>query len=262
MSPYGNGYGNDLYIKSPDPSLSSTITTFEIGSSDTYDANAHIEVNRNCSITAEPSSKIIIGKYADLFFEIDEAQSQGINGGKMTLNNNSSIFLKENSNTYIYAGGKIINEGSIFSCESNANISVSTNGEYIISENVTNNQIISNGAKMTLNGGTLRIGDNSILIYDGQGTHLTVNQGSSIQLGHNAKIEFKTGHIWNQTAVCSVLWTEQILRRDLCSIMRVQVQLQITLLIIFRIRFMFQTQARLTNLFTTIFQITRLTLII
>lgn len=193
MSPYRNGYGNDLYVKSPDASINNTITTYEIGSSETYDANARIEVNQNCNIIIEQNAKIIIGKYADLFFEVNEAQSQGENGGKMTLKNNSSIVLKENSNTYVYAGGKIINEGAGFNCELNANISVAPNGEYLISNNVTNNQIISNGAKMTLLGGKLSIGDNSILIFDGQGTHLTVNQGSTIQLGQNAKIEFRNG---------------------------------------------------------------------
>jgi tetratricopeptide (TPR) repeat protein len=193
MFPYSNGMGNDLYVKSPDASINNTITTFEIASSETYDANARIKVNQNCNIIIEQNAKIIIGKYADLFFEVDEAQSQGENGGKMTLKNNSIIVLKENSNTFVYAGGKIINEGAGFNCELNANISVAPNGEYFISNNVTNNQIISNGAKMTLLGGKLRIGNNSILIFDGQGTHLTVNQGSTIQLGHNAKIEFRNG---------------------------------------------------------------------
>jgi len=60
MSPYGNGMGNDLYVKSPDASINNTITTFEIASSDTYDANARIEVNQNCNIIIEQNAKIII----------------------------------------------------------------------------------------------------------------------------------------------------------------------------------------------------------
>ncbi len=63
ISQYSNGMGNDLIVKSPDASINSTITTFELCSSDNYDANAYMEVNQNCRIIAEPYSQIIIGKY-------------------------------------------------------------------------------------------------------------------------------------------------------------------------------------------------------
>ena len=191
--PYNNTQnGNDLILRSSISNSLDSLTTLKLISGNDYNINSVINVNYNCKIIAENKSKIDCGDYSEIFLRKTGSQTNTINP-KLILNEGSYLNMGSNSIIHLEEDGEMINSGSYITHASNSEIYISSTGKYEISPNVIIDHIVQNNSKIILNGGSLKIGDNSVLIFDGQGTHLTVNQGSTIQLGKNAKIEFKNG---------------------------------------------------------------------
>ncbi len=195
LNPYEDAiYGNDLILKSSISSNTDSLTKLILSSGSNYNENSRIRVRNNCKIIAENRSKIVLGDYSQIILERLENQTTQINS-KLLLENNSNLVFGINSEINVNAYGELINEGGLiaYSQNSNAKIIIQSNGLYEIKPNVTNIHTVTNGGRILLQGGHLKIGDNSNLIFDGSTSFMQVDAGSSIILGENAKIEFKNG---------------------------------------------------------------------
>ncbi len=189
--------GNTLTINSPcnDP-LNSNKTTLKLNDNSNRQENSQIILKTSCILTIKELAQLYCGNYSTITLTYNENFSTPeFPGGRMNWLLNSYVDMKDYSQIIIQKNGKLRNEGAIFSNSSNAEIIIGLGGRYEIKDNLPENltQTISNGGKMTLNGGTLEIGANSKLIFDGSNTSLTLNTGSSIVLGENAKIIIKNG---------------------------------------------------------------------
>jgi len=105
----------------------------------------------------------------------------------------SKIILGKNSKIQTYNTGKFIDEGSIkelspetlFRAWQYSSIELSGN-------NVTHT--FNNSSNMIIDGGaTLKVGDNTIVVFDGENTKLQLKPQSIVQLGTNAQIKFTNG---------------------------------------------------------------------
>ena len=207
LNPYQNtSNGNDLVLKSSISLDPDSLTTLILTSGTNYNENSRIRVRNNCKIIAENRSKIVLGDYSQIILERLENQTTQINS-KLLLENNSNLVFGINSEINVNAYGELINEGGLiaYSQNSNAKIIIQSNGLYEIKPNVTNIHTVNNGGRILLQGGHLKIGDNSNLIFDGSTSFMQIDAGSSIVLGENAKIEFKNGAylIANGSAISS-----------------------------------------------------------
>jgi hypothetical protein len=158
--------------------------------SDFHNEDAQIVANNYCNIRLKTGSETRIGKYANLIARGDNLTI----GGKMYMEENSNIYFEELAEIIIESGGTIYDCGPIFTNNNNSCIRVDPGGHTVMGGcDAPITRVIDNGAIIFLNGGTLSLSDNTTLIFDGPNSRLKITSGSTINLGQNAKIEFKNG---------------------------------------------------------------------
>ena len=103
-----------------------------------------------------------------------------------------SILTKEqNAQLNACFGGTILDYGSTLNWEQNSFSHIFTKSEYSF---LGSSHTINNGGHIEIdNLARLKVGDNTTVTFDGTGTYLKLNSGAIVQLGQNAKIEFKNG---------------------------------------------------------------------
>ncbi len=208
LNPYQNtSNGNDLVLKSSISLVPDSLTSLILTSGNNYNENSRIWVRNNCKIIAQNRSKIVLGDYSQILLDRLENQTTQIHS-KLLLENNSNLIFGTNSEINVNAYGEFVNEGGNISYaqNSNAKIVIQSNGLYEIGANLTNTHTVTNGGRILLQGGQLKIGDNSSLVFDGSSSFLQINAGSTISLGQNARIEFKNGAycISNEASISSL----------------------------------------------------------
>ncbi len=109
----------------------------------------------------------------------------------LKLRENSKIIHFENSGLYAFRYGKIIDEGCNITWAPNTIHRAYQNTEF---EYKGTEHIVNNGGKVQIDGNAkLSLAANTTLTFDGNNTNLELNPNSIVQLGENAKIEFKNG---------------------------------------------------------------------
>ena len=112
-------------------------------------------------------------------------------GDTLILKQGGTLELLEGSELFTYNGGRYINEGGteIWSNEACHRAFFNTEMIYTGSEH-----IINNGGFFVIDGdATLKLGDNTTMIFDGANSYLKLKPNSDVVLGNNSKIVFKNG---------------------------------------------------------------------
>ena len=187
LNPFTNGYGNDIIVRSRSGLYPERITTLKLNSSEGADNNARLFVNRYCSVTIGSNAKLFMGNYSQI-----KLNNTGEVGGKMTFNQNSNVEFNPYSEITVMPYAELRNKGAnIVNNTGTSTLTISQNGKYILEDNVTHT--FDKGARLIINGGTLEIGNNSELVFDGAASYFHLDGNSTVRLGTNAKIEFKNG---------------------------------------------------------------------
>ncbi|HRI85576.1 MAG TPA: T9SS type A sorting domain-containing protein [Ignavibacteria bacterium] len=154
--------------------------------SEVFENNARLYVQDSGRLFVRPAGELEIDKYGNVIIE---------NGGRAILEQNSNVFFHERGEIIVKNGGSLINCGADFTNNNYACILVEQGGYYGPGQecNTSVTHKVDSGAFIVVNGGTLNIGDNSKIIFDGLTSFLKVNPNSEIKLGENASIEFKNG---------------------------------------------------------------------
>jgi hypothetical protein len=141
---------------------------------------------------SENGNKITLTQNKKLFIS-GFAYSPGILivGDTLVLKDGSELELGQNSEVSSYISGTIIDEGSDRTWASGANHKVYENTSL---QFLGTTHTVNNGAFVEVKGnGTLKLGNNTILTFDGTNSHLKLNSNSDVILGTNSKIIFKNG---------------------------------------------------------------------
>jgi len=119
-------------------------------------------------------------------------ESQTFYGDTLLFKNGSTLILDNNAEIFQYFGGKVIYENGVNIKWNN----LSCNRAFENSELnfAGGSHTVSNGGFIVIDGNAdLKLGNNTILTFDGPGTFLKLKPNSDVILGSNAKIVFKNG---------------------------------------------------------------------
>ncbi|MFA5011455.1 MAG: T9SS type A sorting domain-containing protein [Ignavibacteria bacterium] len=164
-----------------------------------YDPN-YIDIV-GLKINVLPGDTIILKP--DKRFWISGYNQYSDNGDTLVLSA-SSVFIKETAaqlNTCY--GGTILDYGAIMNWSPNSFSHIFQNSELSY---LGTSHTINNSGHVEIDGyARLKVGNNTTVTFDGAGTYLKLNPNSIVQLGENAKIEFKNGAylIANGSAISS-----------------------------------------------------------
>ncbi|MFA5012529.1 MAG: T9SS type A sorting domain-containing protein [Ignavibacteria bacterium] len=139
-------------------------------------------------ITAENSDTIILNKNKKLYINGFDYNS---GGDTLFMKQGSTIIKEDSAKLNACFGGVIIDEGcnSVWSANSMQRIY-----EYSRLIYSGTSHLVNNGGKVQIDGyATLSLAANTTLVFDGSNTNLELKPNSIVQLGENAKIEFKNG---------------------------------------------------------------------
>lgn len=115
----------------------------------------------------------------------------GNKGDTLLLKTGGILELNEGAELFTINGGKFINEGGQEVWSNGACHRVFPNSEMIYSGS---EHIINNGGFFVIDGdATLKLGDNTTMIFDGANSYLKLKPNSDVVLGNNSKIVFKNG---------------------------------------------------------------------
>jgi len=197
------------------------------GESDRYGYNTIDSANYYMYYTNPPipSGTNLIGKtfVTPAYYYYDEIEENLVFGFRLNVKSGNEITLKNDKRLWIsgfiqgnyYYGDTIsFSSGSVLNTESYAQLNACRGGIIIDSCATLNlapnsfshiyfkselsflgtSNVISNSSHVEIDDNArLKIGDNSVVTFDGAGTYLKLNPNAIVQLGENAKIEFRNG---------------------------------------------------------------------
>ncbi len=112
-------------------------------------------------------------------------------GDTICFSPGSQLDMESYSQLNACRGGKIIDSNAAITWNPNAFMRICEFSEIVFS---LNNNVVNNGGHIEVEtNGKFKVCDNSTVTFDGAGTYLKLNPNSIVQLGENAKIEFKNG---------------------------------------------------------------------
>ncbi|MBW7855399.1 MAG: hypothetical protein H3C44_04015 [Ignavibacteria bacterium] len=142
----------------------------------------------------EYNDSLILKNDKRLFIIGNVFSVNGDGGDTLLLKQGSCVVLENNAELNTFYGGTLTSRGGeivmskdaiVEAYGGNAPTEINIYGEYPT--------IIKGGKVKIQELATLRIGDNSTLIFDGEGAHLEIHPDANLILGENSKIEFRNG---------------------------------------------------------------------
>jgi len=175
------------FTNPPIPSGNSQKNTFVTPAYFYFDENSELVMGMKINVL--PGDTIILKPDKRLWISGYDQNSD--NGDTLVLSA-GSVFIKETAaqlNTCY--GGTILDYGAAMNWSPNAFSHIYQRSELSY---LGTSHTINNSGHVEIDGyGRLKVGNNTTVTFDGAGTYLKLNPNSIVQLGENAKIEFKNG---------------------------------------------------------------------